>query len=251
MTAVGRPALSVIVPMYNERSGLAQLASQLDEALASLEDQRGIDRSRVELIAVDDGSRDGTAEMLRDLRTDPPLRVLTHDRNRGLGAALWTGFSAATGDVVVTIDSDCTYPPREIVALLELLDESTDIVTASPYHPRGGVDGVPAWRLALSKTLSVLYSVVLGTRLHTFTALFRAYRSATIAEVPRRSDDFLAVAELLVIPVLRGRRVREYPTVLHSRRYGRSKMRTVRVIISHLRFIGDVVLHRLAVRRLT
>lgn len=244
------PRVTIVVPMYNEVTGLPQLVAQLDEALEVVTARLGLPRSRIELIAVDDGSNDGTAEALAKIRMDPPLRTITHERNRGLGAAIWTGIDAARGDVILTLDSDCTYPPREIVELLVRLDESTDIVTASPYHPDGGVDGIPSARLLLSRSLSILYSLAAGRRLYTFTAMFRAYRREILAQTPRRSDDFLGVAELLIIPVLRGARVREYPTVLHVRRFGQSKMRILRVIGSHLTFIGRLLLHRLGVRRL-
>lgn len=247
---VDHPRVSIIVPMYNERSGLPQLIAQLNEALDVVDARLGLPRSRIELIAIDDGSTDGTGDALAEIRMDPPLVAITHERNRGLGAAIWTGIDAARGDIIVTLDSDCTYPPREIVELLVRLDESTDIVTASPYHPRGGVEGVPAGRLLLSRGLSILYSLAVGRRLYTFTAMFRAFRRDTLLRTPRRSDDFLGVAELLIIPLLQGARVREYPTVLHVRRFGQSKMRIVRVIRSHLSFIARLLLHRIGVRRL-
>lgn len=148
---------------------------------------------------------------------------------------------------MVTVDSDCTYPLTEIAELLVRLDDDVGIVTASPYHPDGGVAGGSLFRFFLSRSLSLLYSVVLGQRIHTWTAMFRAYRREVLATVPRRSDDFLAVTQMLVFPLLDGRQIREYPTVLHGRRSGRSKIRVLRVIGQHLRFIAWLIPRRLGV----
>ena len=105
----------------------------------------------LECILVDDGSRDGTTdEAKRSFASFPRVVFEKHDHNRGPGAAVRTGFSKATGDVICTIDSDCTFDPLQIPVMLKLLDDrKVDIVTASPYHPDGGVENVPPWRLLL------------------------------------------------------------------------------------------------------
>ncbi|MBI4349623.1 MAG: glycosyltransferase [Elusimicrobia bacterium] len=236
--------LSIVVPMFNERAGISRFRKQLTYALELLADQKGLGREDIEVIVVDDGSRDGTAELLSEMSREDGFVVRTHLENRGLGAALRTGVNAATGDVIVTADADCTYPLSEIPKLLELLDGSTSIVTASPYHPLGGVDGIPLWRLMLSRSLSLLYSALLWRRIHTWTAVFRAYRRVALEAVPCWSTGFVAVTEMLVLPMLAGHRVREHPTVLHRRMFGVSKMRTVRVIGEHLRFITSLLRRR-------
>src|SRR5205809_175854 len=83
-------------------------------------------------------------------------------------------------------------------APVELLRPGIDIVTASPYHPDGGVDGVAAYRLVLSRGSSLIYRLLVGSDLHTYTALFRAYRRDVVRSVEFRADGFLAVAEILV-----------------------------------------------------
>lgn len=237
--------LSIVAPMYNEASGLATFAAQLDDALEVLDRRFGLRRDDVEVILVDDGSTDGTRDAVERLARERSFEVRAHDRNRGLGAALWTGYDAATGDVIVAVDSDCTYPLVEIADLLELLDDRTGIVTASPYHPRGGVEGVAGTRLLLSRTLSLLYSAIVGRRIHTWTAMFRAYRREALEAVPWRSTDFVAVTQMLIFPMLAGYTVREHPTVLRRRRHGSSKMKVLRVIDQHLRFIAWLIPRRL------
>ncbi len=241
--AMPHPRVTILVPMFNEVDGLPLFFRQLDDAIARLGARSSIPADAVEVVIVDDGSTDGTGDALLARAPSRPLRILRHQQRRGIGAALWTGIDAARADTVVTADADCTYPLTEIPELLELLGEDTDIVTASPYHPRGGVVGVSRFRLFLSRTLSVLYSAVLGSQLHTYTAVFRAYRRAALEGVPR-SDGFLAVTQMLVYPILAGRRVRDYPTVLQRRRFGASKMRVAPVIGAHLRLLGDLLRRR-------
>jgi dolichol-phosphate mannosyltransferase len=164
-----------------------------------------------------------------------------------LGAALRTGFAHARGDVIVTTDSDGTYPFTNIPAMLSLLQPGVDIVTASPYHPRGGVDGVPAYRIVVSKGASLIYRLLLDPHLHTYTAMYRAYRREVVECIPTTSDGFLMVTELLVGALMAGYRVVEYPATLRVRRYGQSKARVWRITRAHLRFQARVLMQRLGV----
>lgn len=234
--------------MYNEAEGLEQFIGQLPSAFAAIADA-GIPRDLVEVIAVDDGSTDTTAERLAALAREGRVRVVTHERNRGLGAALWTGFEAARADVVVTVDADCTYHLSGIGDLVRLLDDDTSIVTGSPYHPLGRAIGVPPFRLFLSRSLSRLYNLVLGSGLRTYTSMFRAYRRHALQAVPVHDSGFIAVTHLLVFPILAGHRVVEHPTVLGSRRFGASKLRVLSVIRQHLGLLARIVLWRTGLRR--
>ena len=247
-TSVSRDVdLSIVIPCHNEEDGLADLERQLGPVLEELRATR-----RVELVLVDDGSSDATWERMQQLAGGlvlgtGPILLRRHQQNQGLGAALRTGFLAATGQIVVTTDSDATYRFSEIPLLLERLQSGIDVVTASPYHPQGGVDGVPAYRLVLSRGSSLIYRLLVGGQLHTYTALFRAYRRDVIRTVTFKADGFLAVAEVLVNAILAGYRVAEYPTVLHSRVAGASKAKLARTIAAHVRFQLAVLRQRLTV----
>lgn len=224
--------LSLVIPCYNESAGIDELRAQLDAARAGL-----ARHDPWELVLVDDGSTDDTYQRMAAAFADwPNLRIARHDKNRGLGAALRTGFANATGEVIVVTDSDGTYPFTTIPDLLALLGPGVDIVTSSAYHPAGGVDGVPAYRLILSKGASFLYRVLVSWRIHTYTAMYRAYRREVALQVPTTSDDYLVMAELLVNAVRAGYTVVEFPTVLHVRRFGQSKARIARIIRDHLLF---------------
>lgn len=228
--------LSIVIPCYNEVESVPKIEQELFPVLVELTKTQ-----EVELLFVDDGSSDGTGQALIDAFGNGShwgfsIRVERHKINQGLGAAIRTGFAASRGAVVVTTDSDGTYKFSEIPALLAYLTPDVDIVTASPYHPNGGVMNVPGYRLILSRGASAVYRLLGNRRIHTYTALFRAYRRHIIQQIPFESNDFLAGTELLVNAMRMGYRVAEYPTVLHSRVVGESKAKLARTVRSHLNF---------------
>lgn len=242
-----RPAVSLIIPCCNEEAGLATLEAALLPVIAQLSE-----RGPVEVILIDDGSTDSTWSGLKQIEMRlPEVHLIRHPMNYGLGAALRTGFAHARGDVVVTTDADGTYSLAEIPALLARLTPEIAIVTASPYHPDGGVDGVPAWRLIFSRGASLCYRMVLGRNgspVHTYTSLFRAYRCKVLPYIMPEHEGFLAVAEILVRATLAGYSIAEYPTILRTRRYGQSKARVVRITLTHIGFLTNILLHRVHVR---
>jgi dolichol-phosphate mannosyltransferase len=233
--------LSFVIPCYNEREGIPKLLLALEETRLALGPEY-----QLELVLVDDGSTDGTGEALQAATNprDVPTRLIQHARNQGLGAALRTGFAHASGDLVATADSDCTYDPRELVNMVRLLTPAVDVVVASPYHPKGGVRNVPGYRLLLSRNLSRLYNWVTGADLYTYTGLFRLYRAQVIRTVTFESDGFLSMAQIIVGAFLGGFRIVEYPTCLTVREYGESKAMIARLIGDHLRFIYRLVRQR-------
>jgi dolichol-phosphate mannosyltransferase len=233
--------LSLIIPCYNESEGIPSMRSRLAEVLPTLREI-----GRVEVLLIDDGSTDGTYQLLQEHFAGwDEVKIVQHLHNQGLGAALRTGFAHASGATIVTCDSDGTYPFAEIPALLAKLTPGIDIVTASPYHPAGGIENVPAYRVALSKGASLLYRLLLDWRIHTYTAIFRAYRRQVIERITSQSNGFLMVTEMLVEPLLAGFRVAEYPTLLRVRRYGQSKARLWRITRSHLRYQWHLIGRRL------
>ena len=238
--------LSIVIPCYNEADNAAKIQTELFPVVRDLAAWQS-----VEVIFVDDGSADATWQMLHEVTRDNheqlkgiTVRFEQHTVNRGVGAALRTGFKAALGQVIVTTDSDGTYKFAEMPALLACLKPGVDIVTASPYHPEGGVIGVPRYRLVLSQGSSSIYRLLVDRRVHTYTSLFRAYRRIVIERVPFESDGFLAGTELMVKAMLSGYKVAEYPSVLHRRAFGASKVKIARTIQAHLKFQGSILLHR-------
>jgi glycosyltransferase involved in cell wall biosynthesis len=230
-----RTAVSVVVPVCNEEDNLPGLLRAMDGLAVQLRD-----RYELELVLVDDGSRDGSWRVMQELAV-PRARtqILRHEHNRGIAAAIATGLRAARSETVVSIDCDCSYDPAEIGALVALLADA-DVVTASPYHPQGKVRNVPRWRLVLSRTLSWLYRRATGGRLHTWTSCFRAYRKSAVQDIQVDHQGFLGIAEFLVRAVARGLRVVEYPAMLESRLLGHSKLKTLRTIRGHLGLLWQI-----------
>lgn len=231
--------VSVVVPIFNEEAGIALLREKLLKLKALLENT-----CRLEFVFVDDGSSDATVVGLKEQFGDAgvPFQIVEHGKNRGVGAAFRSGFQVCKGKLICTIDADCTYSPEGLKLLLEALAATgADIAVASPYHPQGGVEGVPWWRLALSRRCSALYRWASPLKLYTYTSIFRAYRCEVIRNVTFASDGFVSAAEILLAAGRQGYRVTEVPMVLHARSIGRSKMKVVRTIISHLRMLSRFV----------
>jgi dolichol-phosphate mannosyltransferase len=240
--------LSIIIPCYNEAENVPKLQNEFLPIVHGLAETRS-----VEVVFVDDGSADGTYRALveafgDDGETGVSFGFEQHRVNRGLGAALRTGFAAARGETVVTTDSDGTYKFSEIPALLSYLTSGVDVVTASPYHPAGKVAGVPAYRLLFSRGCSVIYRLLTDWRVYTYTCLFRAYRREVIQNVTFESDGFLAGTELMVKAMFMGYRVAECPAVLYRREYGESKARITRTVLAHLGFQARVLGRRLSLK---
>jgi polysaccharide deacetylase family protein (PEP-CTERM system associated) len=223
--------VTIVIPCYNEEKSLPYLAN----TLKSLENALDTDLS---FIFVDDCSRDATFEKLKELfGAKPSVRIIRHDENKGVAAGIMTGLRAAETEIVCSIDADCTYDPHELMQMIPLLSEDAAMVTASPYHPAGGVRNVPAWRLSLSKGASFLYKTVLQQKLSTYTSCFRVYRRSRIENVELQENGFLGVAEMLGKLVLRGEKVVEHPAILEVRLFGFSKMKTARTIAGHIKLL--------------
>lgn len=241
-----KKSLSIVIPCYNEEEGIPHLVQKLNPALLDLEKEY-----LVELILVDDGSSDKTNQLLQHyFGSNPKAKIVTHEKNQNLGAALRTGFAHATSDYIAALDSDCTYDPSLIIHLVKLLDENTDIATVSPYHPQGTISNVPGYRIFLSKSASFLYRVLLDWNLYTYTAMVRVYKKEVIINTPFKRNNFLGVTEILVKAMLKGYNVKEIPAELQVRKFGQSKMKMIplNVIKDHLFLMSSVMKHKMTGR---
>ncbi len=241
-----KPTFSIIIPCYNEEAGIPHLSEKLTGPLKTISE-----KYTPELIFVDDGSTDKTNELLHHHFSKlPNTKIIKHEQNKNLGAALKTGFSYATGDYIAALDSDCTYHPQLLTTMMEMFDTNTDIVTVSPYHPKGKVNNVPAYRIFLSKSISRIYRILLSSDLYTFTAMVRVYKKPVIQNIQFKSNTFLSVTEIMIKSLLKGYHVKELPAELNVRKFGASKMKTFRVIIDHLGLIGRIIRYKIVHKEL-
>jgi dolichol-phosphate mannosyltransferase len=227
--AANSPSVTVIVPCHNEEAGLPAL---LDRLRAMRRDVRAADWH---FLFIDDGSTDNTFRtLLAAARDEPWIQVVRHHENRGLGAALRTGFAQVTSPIVCTIDSDCTYPPERLPELTALVAAGAEIATASAWHPQSDEARGSGWRLLLSRTVSRIYKLLIGQDVYTFTCLFRAYRTDVVRTIHFRADGFAAVAEFVLRAMLVGYTIKEVPMPLEQRQYGESKLKVSDAVMAHL-----------------
>lgn len=226
----GLTTVSIVIPCLNEEDSLPQLAQKL-RALQELEH----DRLSLEIVLVDDGSTDRTVALIDELLSPGfRYRICKHAVNQGIGAAIVTGIQASTGDVIVTIDADCTFDPLDIPALLRQLQDGVSVVIGSPYHPEGTVDHVPAWRIMLSRTCSRMYKTLFRNKVDCYTGCFRAFRAGAVRQFRVENPGFVGVVELLWKLDGQPGRFVEVPVQLSNRKFGKSKMKTLRAMFLHM-----------------
>lgn len=226
--------LSVVIPCFNEKASVARFARELFQDLDKL-------GRPFEVLAVDDGSGDGTAQALATVGR-PELKILAHCHNCGLGAALRTGFDAAQGDWIVTMDADLTFHPNQIRLLLDAQEATgADLVSGSPFLEKTGLQGVPWSRRLPSFLLNAYYRGLFGRQLTAYTPIFRLYRALHVKALRLRSDGFEINAELAARFLLAGRKVAEIPVVLTTRTEGVSKLSRWRELKRHFILIARLL----------
>ena len=214
--------LSLIVPVYNEEENLPLLYAAIDQALAPLNETW-------EVIFVDDGSRDGSFDVLRSLVEKDPehARVLSFRRNFGQTAALSAGIDHACGDIIVLLDADMQNDPADIPMLLAKLDEGYDLVSGWRKHRKDN----RLTRTIPSNLANGLISWTTGVHLHDYGCTLKVYRRDVL-------EGFRLYGEMhRFIPVFAhavGARITELPVHHHARKFGKAKYgleRTIKVLL--------------------
>ena len=228
-----KDSLTIAVPLYNEEDGIKNLHKKLIPIFEKLTSERVTN-----IILVNDGSTDNTEKLLFDYFSKIiNLKIIKHDTNLNLGGFLNTIINNCETDLVVFIDSDCTFDPEYIFDMLELLDQETDIINGSPYHPDGKIDGVKKSRLVISYLCNFIYRKITKINSYTFTSIFKLYRMNTIKNIQINNTGFVSVAELFVRSVQNGSTVKEFPCTLSIRQIGESKIHILSAVIDHLKFM--------------
>jgi glycosyltransferase involved in cell wall biosynthesis len=219
-----KPEISVIVPVYNEVESIPHLINAIAQSLIPL--QRSY-----EIICIDDGSHDGTTNLLRDLALQrEDLTAILLRRNYGQTPATAAGFNYARGDLIVSLDADLQNDPQDIPLLLDKLAEGYDLV--SGWRKNRQDDAVT--RLLPSKIANWLIGRVTGVKLHDYGCSLKVYRSELVADMKLYGELHRFLPALAFIE---GAKITELPVRHHSRRFGKSKYglgRTFRVLMDLL-----------------
>jgi glycosyltransferase involved in cell wall biosynthesis len=218
------PAVSIVVPIYNELESIPHL-------LAALSTQLQAAGLSYEILCVDDGSSDGSDRLLKQQAVErDDLRVVLLRRNYGQTAAMAAGFSYASGRVIVTIDGDLQNDPSDIPMLMQILDEGYDLVSGW----RQNRQDKSLTRVIPSKIANWLIGWVTGVKLHDYGCSLKAYRSELVADMNLYGELHRFLPALAFIE---GAKITEVPVKHHARQFGQSKYgldRTFRVVMDLL-----------------
>lgn len=205
--------LSVVMPVYNESRTIARITQMV------------LARPEVwELVIIDDGSRDGTRDLLREIQaTDPRIRLIFHEQNRGKGAAIRTGYAAVQGDVVLVQDADLEYSPDDYPRMLGPLTKGVaDVVYGSRF--RGEEQRVLFfWHMVGNRLLTLASNMITNLNLTDMETCFKAFRVDVIRRIALEEERFGVEPEITIKVSRLGLRIYEVPISYYGRTYQEGK----------------------------
>lgn len=230
------PMISVVIPIFNEEEMLKQYDTSLYTVLDRLKHQYG---ETFEIVLVDDESRDSSWAIISDLvkkRTD--TIGVKHEKNRGMGGAIKTGIKQSHGNLIILLDADLTFRPEDVAVLLDEYRRSpADCISASPYIRPGLMADVQQYRMILSRTVNILYRILLGRHTTSISPIFRLYRRNVFDTMQISSENFEINAEILSKMIFQNMTIREVPVALHERKFGQSKAKLTKSFMNHVRIL--------------
>jgi dolichol-phosphate mannosyltransferase len=207
--------LSVIIPIYNERELLPRVLEKLRAVELPLE---------LELILVDDCSKDGTREFLKEHEEGRPgVRILYHARNGGKGRAIRTGLKAVTGDIVLIQDADLEYDPAEIPSIIApIIDGRCEVTYGSRFMGRTPT-GMRLPNYVANKLLVVMVALLFWQVITDEATAYKAFRTSVIRSIPLKCERFEFCPEVTAKLLLKGHRIHEVPVTFFARTFEEGK----------------------------
>jgi glycosyltransferase involved in cell wall biosynthesis len=221
--------LSVVIPAYNEEAGIAEI---LDRVLSIQPELAAVGVEGLEVIVVDDGSRDRTVEIVRTYST---VRLINHAQNRGYGGALKTGFSNAAGNLLAFLDADSTYPPESFPELCQEIINGADLVIGS--RMAGAKSEMPRTRRLGNFIFAHLVSLVGNHYVTDSASGMRVFRAETLERLYPLPDGLNFTPVMSTRAIHEGLKMVEVP-IAYSERSGRSKLSVVK---DGLRFFNSII----------
>ena len=208
--------LSIVIPVYNEAATIAEIVALVRSVDIGMEK---------EILLVDDCSRDGTRDVLEKMgKEQADLKVLFHDVNKGKGAALRTGFAAATGDIVLIQDADLEYDPKEYPRLLQpILDGHADVVFGSRFLGGGPHRVVYYWHYLGNRLLTTLSNMTTNLNLTDMEVCYKVFKREVIQSIPLKEDRFGFEVEITAKVARRKLKIYEVPISYYGRDYSEGK----------------------------
>jgi glycosyltransferase involved in cell wall biosynthesis len=208
--------LSVIIPVYNEKNTIRQIVERVQAVPITKE-----------IIIVDDGSRDGTRDILKDLAKQENIKVILHDKNKGKGAALSTGLQHISGDFVIFQDADLEYHPEEYPRLLEPIQkEYADVVYGSRF--KGSGRAFLFWHKVGNIFLNFITNILYNSTLTDMETCYKMFRRDVIKGITIESNRFNVEPEITAKILKRGYKVFEVPITYSGRDFSEGKKITWR-----------------------
>lgn len=225
-----KPEYSIVVPVYNEGAGLAHFINDLIEKLGA---------ASYELILVNDGSTDGTAEIIKKINKRNVV-CLSHEFNRGYGAAIKTGVSHSNSEIIVITDADSTYPNKDIPQLVNLLSKDYSMVVGS----RTGDTVYISWIRRFAKfILNKLANYLTRTKIPDLNSGLRVIRKEVVAKFNNILPDGFSFTTTLTLAVLTNNMQVHYTPINYYKRKGNSKIRPINDTLNFIQLIIRTVLY--------
>jgi len=206
--------LSIIMSVYNERETLREILNQVRAV-----DLAGVDK---EIVAVDDGSTDGSRDILAEEAAVGDLQVFYHEVNQGKGAGIRTGIEHASGDIILIQDADLEYDPRDYPAMIRpIIERRVTVVYGSRFL--GPRKAMLFWHMLGNKLLTLTTNVLYNTILSDMETCYKCFRADVVKGIPLRSRRFEFEPEITAKVLKRGHRIFEVPISYYGREYHEGK----------------------------